>query len=103
VDTVAASLTDWVSADRAELIAHTESARAVSVATVDSYRVNGIAQWDWVVSAGACPVCLDREASGPYGLGADTPPAHPRCRCSASPHVDPSWTAPAAVSGEDQS
>lgn len=89
-DTIAASLSRIVSdPSRAEMIAHTETARAVTQATLDVYGANGIAQWDWVLSAGACPACQTQAAANPHPVtGPDSqPPEHPRCRCAASPVV----------------
>jgi SPP1 gp7 family putative phage head morphogenesis protein len=72
---------------RAEMIAHTESARMVSLATERQYRLDGVPMWDWVISAGACPTCTDEAESSPHPLGYPIPPGHPRCRCSMSPHM----------------
>jgi 8-oxo-dGTP pyrophosphatase MutT (NUDIX family) len=74
---------------RADRIAHTETTRAVISATMDVYDVNGITEWDMIVSDGACPACLDVEAGNPHKLG-DTPrpPVHPFCRCSTSPNAN---------------
>ena len=71
--------------DRAEMIAHTETARMVSLATEQQYRLANIPMWDWVISAGACPRCTDEAESSPHPLGYPTPPGHPRCRCSMAP------------------
>jgi 8-oxo-dGTP pyrophosphatase MutT (NUDIX family) len=74
---------------RAELVAVTETARAVTAATMDTYTANGIEQWDLVTSVGACQICLDVEAANPHSVdgGDQQPPLHPRCRCAASPVV----------------
>ena len=91
VDTIAASLTgllagnDW----RALVIAHTETARAMTAATFDVYAANGIRQWDWLTTSGACPACLDAEARNPHDLGEAGPPLHPMCRCAAAPALNP--------------
>lgn len=71
---------------RAEMIAHTESARTLSIASASQYRAAGVQWWDWVVSAGACPTCLDKEAQNPHPMSdRDLPPGHPRCRCAMAP------------------
>lgn len=92
VDKVADSLVSggWVTADRAERIAHTETARAVSAATLDTYRINGIGSWHLVLSDGACDLCVEVANDGPYpNEDMDSaPPIHPYCRCSASPNTD---------------
>ena len=88
VDEVAGSLGDVaLFGDRALMIAHTETARAMTAATEDTYLANGIVQWTWVLSDGACPECVAAAAGGPYGVGggAERPPLHPYCRCAISP------------------
>jgi SPP1 gp7 family putative phage head morphogenesis protein len=88
-DDIAAAITDILdNPDRAEMIATTELNRAVSTASLDSYGANGIERWDWLAEADAEEECADLALGGPYGLGDDTPPAHPHCRCSVSPHID---------------
>lgn len=75
---------------RAERIAQTETARAMTVATMDTYGANGIAEWQWVLSGGACPECEEQAERGPQPVGSAEaqPPLHPYCRCAVSP-VDP--------------
>jgi SPP1 gp7 family putative phage head morphogenesis protein len=73
---------------RALRIAHTETARAMTRATLLQYEAAGITRWDWTASDGACPACAAREQGGPYELGAPAPPQHPACRCSARPAAD---------------
>lgn len=91
VDQISRTLWPHVaSASRAEMIAHTETARAMSLATVGVYRQSGVAGWDLITSPGACPVCLGVAAANPHPVSdtADLSPLHPRCRCAPSPHVD---------------
>ena len=74
---------------RAELIAHTESARMLTNASMSVYRDMGLKQWDLLVSAGACATCVGIAAGNPHTVGdSDTPPIHPRCRCAAAPVLD---------------
>lgn len=104
VDEITANLMGYVSDPaRAEMIARTETARAVSAASMDGYEQAGIARVDWLASPGACPECEDAAASGPYTLqDAPEQPLHPNCRCSYSP-VDPgSAAAVDALSGEGE-
>jgi SPP1 gp7 family putative phage head morphogenesis protein len=92
VDQLARNLRDVIKdPDRAEMVAHTESARMLTAASLTQYREAGIADWDLVTSAGACPTCLSVEMDNPHNAFDDesTPPIHPRCRCSVSPHGDP--------------
>ncbi|MGN6607974.1 MAG: NUDIX domain-containing protein, partial [Jatrophihabitans sp.] len=71
---------------RAEMIAHTETARVMTNASLATYQANGVGGWTWVLSDGACPVCVDASKL-PHTVGSDSvmPPAHPRCRCAVAP------------------
>lgn len=87
-DAIAASLAELIGDPaRAYRIAVTELARAVSQASLDSYGRDGVARYDLVTSPGACVLCLDAAADGPYAV--DDPegraPIHPTCRCAVSP------------------
>lgn len=87
VDETASALMDYVnSPTRAFMIANTETARAVSAASMASYADAGVNDVDWLISPGACEICEGYAADSPYPL-ADAPeqPAHPNCRCSYSP------------------
>lgn len=74
---------------RAEKIAVTETARMLNNAAMYQYQALGVTQWDWIGSADACPeVCIPGIAKGPYSTDQDSLiPAHPFCRCAASPHI----------------
>lgn len=72
---------------RAYMIANTELNRAVTAATLDTYRQNGVEMFD-VLVFNPCPDCSDEEAGNPHPLTDDAPPYHPNCRCAASPHVE---------------
>lgn len=86
VETISRSLMDLLDDPvRAMTIANTEVARAVSTASLDTYGANGIEQWDWVLSPGACDECVDMEGDNPHPLDDDHPPLHPNCRCAAAP------------------
>jgi SPP1 gp7 family putative phage head morphogenesis protein len=84
---------------RAELIAHTESARMLSAASMGQYQSMGVTEWELMTSAGACPICLDIAANNPHPVKdtTDTPPVHPRCRCAAAPVA--ATIAPSALGG----
>jgi SPP1 gp7 family putative phage head morphogenesis protein len=74
---------------RAELIAHTETARMLNDSAMHQYRAAGVTQWDLVISAGACPTCAEVAAANPHDVtDSRQPPIHPRCRCAASPHLE---------------
>lgn len=72
---------------RAQMIAHTESARMLSLGSRAAYMDAGVTQWDWVVSDGVCPRCLARAESNPHGMDEAMPPGHPYCRCAAAPRA----------------
>ena len=77
--------------DRAQVIATTETARAMSQATLNTYDQNGIDQWEWLTEDDPCPDCEDNADNGPYDVGdggAPTVPEHPNCRCVVIPVVN---------------
>ncbi len=82
-----------MSKHRSELIARTETANALSTASLDSMGDMSITGKEWV-TAGDSDVsddCLGNEAQGviPVGQmfsgGVGAPPQHPDCRCSLAP------------------
>ncbi len=76
---------------RSLLIANTETARAMSMATMDTYQTNGITSWSWLAEDSACPDCLDNADNSPYDVGDDsapTVPEHPACRCAYIGNID---------------
>lgn len=89
-DTIGAGLRDLLGGDasRAEMVAHTEVARAMDGASMAVYGANGIAEFDVITSSGACTICLDLAAANPHQVSEGSlVPAHPRCRCASAPHV----------------
>lgn len=89
-DTIACALAVFIdSSGRADRIAVTETARSMVAGSLDTYQRNGISQWDWLESPGACLYCQRLAAGGPYGLNDPAPPGHPFCRCATVPRVDP--------------
>lgn len=94
---------------RANLIAVTEASRAVHAASLMSARASGVAtRKKWLLSANACPKCheiagrvnaegigLDESfatiGTNPTYMNISMPPAHPRCRCTATFVVDPKY------------
>jgi len=93
VDTLARDLRDILdNGSRAQMVAVTELARAVSQASLDTYRRNGLPGKEWLIaSSGACAICEDNADAGVIPLddafpsGDDGPPGHPRCRCAPGP------------------
>lgn len=87
-DTIAADITALLSNPaRAQMIAATELARAVSAGTVDGYKQSGVthAAWSTAYDLRVCPACDANEAEGahelgiPFTSGAVYPPQHPMC------------------------
>lgn len=72
------------------MIAQTELARAVSSASLDTYRYNGVPGKSWL-TFNPCPICQRNADAGSIPLdqtfpgGAAFPPQHPMCRCSIAP------------------
>lgn len=83
--------------ERADMIATTEIARAVSSASLDRYQQAGLefVEWDTAYDKRVCPICRENEEQGPVRIGqpfpggAFAPPQHPRCRCAPQPVMDP--------------
>ncbi|MEW2301982.1 phage portal protein [Streptomyces sp. NPDC006655] len=94
--TIAAAIEGLLTdASRAEMIATTELARAVSQASLRSYIANDIEFVEWV-SAGdgrVCNLCADNADGGPrrpgtfFPTGQTAPPGHPWCRCALVPVI----------------
>ncbi|WP_369043502.1 phage portal protein [Streptomyces sp. Midd1] len=93
-DTIARSISGVLSNPaRAEMIATTELARAISAASVSTYRLNGIQFVEWMTAADerVCPLCYANADGGARRLetefpsGVYMPPAHPYCRCALAP------------------
>lgn len=79
----------------AQMVALTETTRAVSTASLDSYRRNGVEAVEWLTAEDqrVCNVCAGNEEDGPvlvgmgFGSGDPGPPAHPSCRCALAPVI----------------
>lgn len=73
---------------RAYLIAVTETARAESIGTFVALWRTGVRYKQWMVTAGACLICLGNAEAGAVPLTEafpsrhQAPPGHPVCRCS---------------------
>lgn len=78
---------------RARMIAITETRRAMTSATLASYRANDVPGDAWLAEPDACPLCLANEAAGvlpiddPFPSGDLGPPGHPSCRCVLTPSM----------------
>lgn len=77
----------------AQMVALTETTRAVSSATLVRYARNGVdaKEWQTALDQRVCNICAGNEEQGPIPLdaafpnGDSAPPGHPLCRCSLSP------------------
>ena len=76
--------------DRAEMIAATETNRAVTTATMAEYEVDGVPMFDILLSDRLCDECEANANGGPYRLDQEPPnglpPTHPNCLCAVAPH-----------------
>ncbi|GAG61049.1 unnamed protein product, partial [marine sediment metagenome] len=78
---------------RSELIARTETANALSTASLDSMSDMGIEGKEWVTAgdANVSDECQGNEAEGvipvnqEFSGGVMAPPQHPDCRCTVAP------------------
>lgn len=82
---------------RALMIANTEMARAMSTATMDTYRGFGVEKVEWLhADLCNCDLCNNAEDMGPQDIGFDwsegddvtEPPMHPNCICTIAPVID---------------
>lgn len=78
---------------RSAMIARTETANALSQASLDTMKDMGIDGKEWVVAGDPCDICADNAAAGIIPLGDTfpsgdaTPPAHPNCECALAPAI----------------
>lgn len=73
-------------------VAQTEISRASSEASLNTYRQQGVAAVEWLISpSNVCIVCEQNADASPVRLGQpfpsgdEIPPAHPNCRCAPMP------------------
>ncbi len=82
---------------RAEMIARTETANALSAASLDRSKDMGVTHKEWITvgDSEVSEECLGNEAQGAipvnqvFSGGTLAPPQHPRCRCSLAPSMEP--------------
>ena len=78
---------------RSQMIARTETASALSQASLDTMEDMGIGGKEWITvgDGDVSPECLGNEAQGvipvkqAFSSGAMSPPEHPNCRCALAP------------------
>jgi hypothetical protein len=74
---------------RANVVSRTESARAMTMASMASYRATGITEIQWHSNDGACVPCVNNDTNSPYPIEGVPPyPAHPNERCQLIPFFD---------------
>lgn len=97
VDTLTKAVADVLDDPQwAQMVAQTETTRAMSWATQQTYLANGIAQNIWITAADqrVCQRCELNAAYGPNPVGQDfpsgqsMPPGHPVCRCALAPYFE---------------
>lgn len=72
---------------RSQMIARTETANALQVASLDTAKKMGATHKEWVAEPDACEICLSNDAEGPipvsqaFRSGDMNPASHPNCRC----------------------
>lgn len=76
---------------RAGMVASTEVARAMTAASLDTYRRNGIEYINWIAQPDACEDCEMSSLEGPVpideGFSLGEPPIHPWDRCAVEPYM----------------
>jgi SPP1 gp7 family putative phage head morphogenesis protein len=75
-------------AARSNSIANTEYARAMTTASVETYKEAGVTEVNWLAESDACPECDALAAESPLPIDGDEPPQHTNCRCALSPIVN---------------
>lgn len=76
---------------RSRVIARTETANALSQASLDRMKDMGIDGKEWVWPGGECDICAANAAEGIvpvdhiFSSGHSVPPAHPNCECAIAP------------------
>jgi SPP1 gp7 family putative phage head morphogenesis protein len=66
-------------------LARSEIARAQGFGKVEEYKALGVDNVNFVTAGGACPICEELAAAGPYALDDAPQPvddSHPNCRCT---------------------
>jgi len=79
---------------RSTMIARTETANALSQASLDNMEAMGIDGKEWVwPGTSDCDICSSNEAAGvipvdqAFPSGDMAPPAHPNCECALAPAI----------------
>jgi hypothetical protein len=90
--TVQAAQDALINPSRIGMIVQTEYARAMTTASIDTYKQNQVAEVEWLAEATACVLCEANADASPISIDDDWPngnvPVHPNCLCAIAPHVD---------------
>ena len=82
VPSISSGIRDYLgSADRADMIATTEVARAQNEGQSQELQGMGFGRWTWMAYDGACDECMGKNDIE-FTWNDEVPPAHPNCRCS---------------------
>jgi SPP1 gp7 family putative phage head morphogenesis protein len=77
---------------RASTIADTEYARAMTEASMSTYRELEVERKEFMAESDACPECQENEDAGTIPIDEEFPngdvPVHPNCRCAIAPVID---------------
>ena len=94
---------DTIGKPRADMIARTETMKAVNVGVKDKYRSAGIEVVRWLATIQPGRTCEECKALNGKLFPIDKMPPipkHPRCRCTLSPVPDPDWSEVEGWDGE---
>ncbi len=90
MDALEEALAPWFGEERAQVIASTEVTRSFAEGNRQAWQASKVVTgWVWKTATDdiVCDVCQPLDGTR-HGLDDEMPPAHPRCRCWASPSVD---------------
>lgn len=90
VDTIAGDLADILEdPSHADMVAVTETARAQTAASMDTYLANDVPLLEWLEEDDACEDCMENGDASPIAIDDEWPngdvPVHPNCRCALAP------------------
>lgn len=80
----------WSPSQRAKVIARTESHRALSTASLESYKEMGVTHVELDVARSGCTICKKKAGTIiPIDEAINDPVLHPNCRCAWKPARNP--------------
>lgn len=90
LDALKESLSPWFGEERASNIAQTETTRSFAEGNRTAWQASDVVTgrtWQTANDELVCDICGPLDGTE-HEIDDDMPPAHPRCRCWASPTVD---------------